>query len=189
MSLREMLLSTEMNTKPAFSVNKNNLSFRKSRSTYKRYPARTIVSGISFAVSQGETLVLLGRSGVGKTTLLRLRMEWLVPTQGEVLVVSARHAIEVLPLRRGIGYVSRTQGSFLILRLPRRRARSRFFFGALGGHPQNRRPRRGNAPPRWPSTSRGGGGGRYRPPRELSEARSTCRVARDLVPIIPSAYG
>jgi len=111
-SLREMLLSIEMNTKPAFSENKT-IEFQEVSFHINDIPARTIVSGISFAVSQGETLVLLGRSGSGKTTLLRLMNGMLVPTQGEVLVRerSTRHW-DLIPLRRGIGYVIQDAGLF-----------------------------------------------------------------------------
>jgi len=84
-SLRELLLSIEMNTKPAFSENKI-IEFQEVLFHINDIPARTIVSGISFAVSQGETLVLLGRSGSGKTTLLRLMNGMLIPTQDEILV-------------------------------------------------------------------------------------------------------
>jgi len=107
-----MLLSIEMNTKPAFSENKT-VEFQDVSFHINDIPARTIVSGISFAVSQGETLVLLGRSGSGKTILLRLMNGMLVPTQGDVLVRerSTRHW-DLIPLRRGIGYVIQDAGLF-----------------------------------------------------------------------------
>ena len=45
-----------------------------------------IVSNLSFAVGSGETLVLLGESGCGKTTTLKLVNNLLTPTAGKVLV-------------------------------------------------------------------------------------------------------
>src|SRR6267378_4957690 len=111
-SLRELLLSIEMNTKPAFSGNKI-IEFQEVSLHINDIPARTIVSGISFAVSQGETLVLLGRSGSGKTTLLRLMNGMLVPTQGEVLVRErSTRDWDLIRLRRGIGYVIQDAGLF-----------------------------------------------------------------------------
>ena len=45
-----------------------------------------IISQLTFTVHQGETLVLLGESGCGKTTTLRLINRLLLPTSGQVLV-------------------------------------------------------------------------------------------------------
>ncbi|HEX4629039.1 MAG TPA: ATP-binding cassette domain-containing protein, partial [Gemmatimonadales bacterium] len=51
---------------------------------------RALVEGVSFAVDAGETLVLLGRSGSGKTTTLKLINRLLEPTTGEVRVAGER---------------------------------------------------------------------------------------------------
>jgi osmoprotectant transport system ATP-binding protein len=74
---------------------------------------RQLVSGVSFQVSAGETLVLLGRSGSGKTTTLKLVNRLLEPVRGEVFV-AGRRASETEPyrLRRGIGYVIQDVGLF-----------------------------------------------------------------------------
>jgi len=47
---------------------------------------RTILSGIDFRVSPGEVVGLVGRNGVGKTTLLRLSNGALTPSAGRVLL-------------------------------------------------------------------------------------------------------
>jgi osmoprotectant transport system ATP-binding protein len=72
-----------------------------------------LVSDISFAVHPGETLVLLGRSGGGKTTILRLINRMLLPSAGQVLV-EGRPTSDWDPicLRRGIGYVIQEAGLF-----------------------------------------------------------------------------
>ena len=74
---------------------------------------RKILSGVSLSVEEGETLVLLGRSGSGKSTALKLTNGMLFPTRGEVLVEgrSTRdwHPIE---LKRRIGYVIQEVGLF-----------------------------------------------------------------------------
>src|SRR5258705_1836144 len=111
-SLPDLLLSIEMNTKPALSV-KNTIEFRDVAFHINDIPARPIVSGISLAVSQGETLVLLGRSGSGKTTLLRLINGMLMPSQGEIFVQErSTRAWDLIRLRRGIGYVIQDAGLF-----------------------------------------------------------------------------
>ena len=74
---------------------------------------RPLVDGVSFSVGAGETLVLLGRSGAGKTTTLKLVNRLLVPTDGAVVVAGQRaDAVEATQLRRRIGYVIQEVGLF-----------------------------------------------------------------------------
>lgn len=67
---------------------------------------RSILQDVNFAVERGETLVLLGQSGSGKTTALRLINRMLDPTSGAIFL-DGRDTAEIDPimLRRGIGYV------------------------------------------------------------------------------------
>jgi osmoprotectant transport system ATP-binding protein len=75
--------------------------------------AQPIIDRLSFEVRRGETLVLLGESGCGKTTTLRLVNRLLIPTSGEVLV-EGRPTNEWDPiiLRRRAGYVIQEAGLF-----------------------------------------------------------------------------
>lgn len=78
-----------------------------------RIAGRAILDDINFAIEPGETLVLLGRSGSGKTTALRLINGMHEPTAGEVLVDgTATAAWDRVRLRRGIGYVIQEGGLF-----------------------------------------------------------------------------
>jgi osmoprotectant transport system ATP-binding protein len=52
-----------------------------------RLNRRHLVEKLNFQVLQGEVLVLLGRSGSGKTTTMKLINNLLAPTSGEVLVM------------------------------------------------------------------------------------------------------
>ncbi|OLP15971.1 ABC transporter ATP-binding protein [Leptolyngbya sp. 'hensonii'] len=74
---------------------------------------RTLLSKLSLQIPQGETLVLLGRSGCGKTTTLKLINRLLLPTQGEVHV-EGLPTLQWNPiqLRRKIGYVIQEVGLF-----------------------------------------------------------------------------
>ena len=64
-------------------------------------------------MKQGETLVLLGRSGSGKTTTLKLINRLLLPTSGEVRVNGQRTTDwDPIRLRRSIGYVIQDGGLF-----------------------------------------------------------------------------
>jgi osmoprotectant transport system ATP-binding protein len=72
-----------------------------------------LLSGLNLQVERGETLVLLGRSGSGKTTTLKLVNRLLTPTGGEVRVNGAPTAeSDVIRLRRSIGYVIQDVGLF-----------------------------------------------------------------------------
>jgi osmoprotectant transport system ATP-binding protein len=72
-----------------------------------------LVEGLAFEVLRGETLVLLGRSGSGKTTTLKLINRLLEPTSGDVCVegTSTRNWNQI-ELRRQIGYVIQDTGLF-----------------------------------------------------------------------------
>ena len=72
-----------------------------------------ILDNLSFRIESGETLVLLGRSGSGKTTALKMVNGLLFPSSGEVLVDGRpTTAWNVIALRRGIGYVIQEVGLF-----------------------------------------------------------------------------
>jgi osmoprotectant transport system ATP-binding protein len=72
-----------------------------------------IISDLNLTVSRGETLVLLGESGCGKTTTLRLVNRLLLPTNGEVLVEGRRTSEwDAIALRRRTGYVIQDAGLF-----------------------------------------------------------------------------
>jgi osmoprotectant transport system ATP-binding protein len=72
-----------------------------------------ILEDLSFTVDAGETLVLLGRSGSGKTTALKMVNRLITPTAGEVLVEGKpTPAWDPIRLRRRIGYVIQETGLF-----------------------------------------------------------------------------
>jgi len=72
-----------------------------------------LLHGLNLKVERGETLILLGRSGSGKTTTLKLINRLLTPSAGEVRVKGANtQASDVIRLRRSIGYVIQDAGLF-----------------------------------------------------------------------------
>jgi osmoprotectant transport system ATP-binding protein len=81
--------------------------------TYRIDGNRTLISGFNLSVRRGETLMLLGRSGSGKTTTLKLINRLLAQTEGQVLV-DGRSTSEwdVIQLRRHIGYAIQEAGLF-----------------------------------------------------------------------------
>ena len=75
--------------------------------------SQRVLDRVTFAVTAGETLVLVGRSGAGKSTILKLINRMLLPDTGQV-VVDGRTTAEWDPfaLRRGVGYVLQDVGLF-----------------------------------------------------------------------------
>jgi len=72
-----------------------------------------VADDVSFEIQEGETLVLLGTSGCGKTTILKMINRLYEPTNGQILIdgieVMKQNPIE---LRRKIGYVIQHIGLF-----------------------------------------------------------------------------
>jgi len=74
---------------------------------------RALVDGLTLAVAEGETLALIGPSGAGKTTALKLVNALLMPTGGEVRVGGrATTAWDPIQLRRRTGWVIQEVGLF-----------------------------------------------------------------------------
>jgi osmoprotectant transport system ATP-binding protein len=81
--------------------------------SYRLPGGQALLQNVSLTVRRGETLVLLGRSGAGKTTALKLINRLVEPTDGQVLV-EGRSTLDwdAIALRRHIGYVIQETGLF-----------------------------------------------------------------------------
>lgn len=83
------------------------------RNVSYRVAGTNILSGFSLQVENGETMVLLGRSGSGKTTALKLVNRLLSPTSGKILVKGMPNdELDIIRLRRSIGYIIQDVGLF-----------------------------------------------------------------------------
>ena len=82
----------------------------------KSFDTNEVLRGVSFVLEKGETLVVMGGSGTGKTVLLRLVAGLIRPDSGRLRVFG--HSIEnlseeaLLPLRRRMGYVFQSAALF-----------------------------------------------------------------------------
>ncbi|SOD78106.1 ABC transporter ATP-binding protein [Spirosoma fluviale] len=83
------------------------------RQLTKRFESHTAVNDVSLTVAPGETLVLLGTSGCGKTTTLKMINRLIEPTSGLISVDGIDVRQQPGPeLRRRIGYVIQDGGLF-----------------------------------------------------------------------------
>ena len=99
-------MNDSSNTRPA-------IEFRQVAYKVNGDEGRELLHDLNLEVQRGETLVLLGRSGSGKTTTLKLINRLLTPSSGEIFV-EARPTSDwdVIRLRRMIGYVIQEVGLF-----------------------------------------------------------------------------
>jgi osmoprotectant transport system ATP-binding protein len=112
------------------------------------YAGTRVIDSVSLQLARGESLALVGRSGAGKSTILKLINRLLLPDSGSVLV-EGRDTLEWDPilLRRRTGYVLQSIGLFphltveenvtIVPRLEgwdgtRRRARARELLALVG---------------------------------------------------------
>jgi len=79
------------------------------RDLHKRFDGKEVLRGVSFDAVRGETLVVMGGSGSGKTVMLRHVAGLIRPTSGTIKVFGQRieslSEEELLPIRRRMGYV------------------------------------------------------------------------------------
>jgi lipopolysaccharide export system ATP-binding protein len=85
-----------------------------ARQLVKSYSGRRVVDGVSFQVSPGEIVGLLGRNGAGKTTSFRMTIGMISPEAGQV--VFNGQDVTTLPMYKhalaGMGYLSQEPSVF-----------------------------------------------------------------------------
>jgi ABC-2 type transport system ATP-binding protein len=77
-----------------------------SRSYKKGVP---VLDGVTFSMTEGEVVGLLGRNGAGKTTLIRIAMGMLYPHAGSVRVFGLSPTDDPVAVKKRIGYVAEDQ--------------------------------------------------------------------------------
>jgi len=107
----DALLNTETDEgKSPFNFEKT-LQFKDVKFSYDG--GKEVLRGLNFSVTRGESIGLVGPSGVGKTTVVDLVLRLFKPTEGEILVDSKNISeIKLSDWRNHIGYIS--QDIFLL---------------------------------------------------------------------------
>ncbi|MBI1337798.1 MAG: LPS export ABC transporter ATP-binding protein [Phycisphaera sp.] len=86
----------------------------KTQNLVKRYSGRTVVDKVSFDVSEGEIVGLLGRNGAGKTTSFRMTVGMIRPEEGTIIFNG--DDVTKLPMfkraQRGMGYLAQEPSVF-----------------------------------------------------------------------------
>ena len=86
----------------------------EARELHTYYDASHILHGVDFSVRAGEAVGLMGRNGMGKTTLIRTLVGHVPPRRGELKINGQvmTHAAPHLIARQGIAYVPEGRGVF-----------------------------------------------------------------------------
>jgi branched-chain amino acid transport system ATP-binding protein len=89
-------------------------SLLEARELHTYYGSSHVLHGVDFRIDRGETVGLMGRNGMGKSTLIRSMLGIVKPRQGEVLVrgTPMTGAEPYLVARAGIAYVPEGRGIF-----------------------------------------------------------------------------
>src|SRR5512144_2307706 len=105
-------------------------SLLEARELHTYYGASHILHGVNFRINRGETVGLMGRNGMGKSTLIRSMLGIVKPRSGEVLVCNnpMTRAQPYLIARQGIAYVPEGRGIF-----PNLSVRENLLMAARGG--------------------------------------------------------
>ena len=116
------MLRTPRNSGPRYTQGRSNTPHNTSTNevaiefvaaSYASADGNALVSDLTLNIRSGETMILLGRSGAGKSTTLKLINRMLDPTSGQVRVLG-KPTVDWEPteLRRRIGYVIQEIGLF-----------------------------------------------------------------------------
>ncbi|MFN2511048.1 MAG: ABC transporter ATP-binding protein [Pyrinomonadaceae bacterium] len=79
------------------------------RDVYLSFDEKAILKGLSFKVLRGETKIILGGSGGGKSTIIKLVLGLLKPDSGRILVdgedITDYNEVQMMSVRKKIGMV------------------------------------------------------------------------------------
>jgi len=95
----------------------------------KRYGRKEVLRGISFSINKGDIFGLVGRSGCGKTTLLKILMGLVSLDKGDITFEDLKFRKKLNYLRKNTGYASQEDTLFEELTIKE----NAYYFGKLYG--------------------------------------------------------
>ncbi|MEN8076096.1 ABC transporter ATP-binding protein [Clostridioides difficile] len=79
----------------------------------KKYKSKQVLKEINLTIEQGKLITIIGESGCGKTTLLKMINRLIKPSSGSIYINNKKiQSIDEVILRRNIGYVIQQTGLF-----------------------------------------------------------------------------
>lgn len=85
----------------------------KFNNIVKKYKNKTVINKLNLEINKGELVVLIGASGCGKTTLLKMINGLMKPSSGDIIINNQNiKNLDIIKLRRKIGYVIQHIGLF-----------------------------------------------------------------------------
>jgi len=92
---------------------KGGLILIKFENISKKFKNTTVLSDVSFEIEKGKLVAIIGESGCGKTTTLKMINGLITPTSGKIYINNEDISIKnVIDLRRNMGYVIQQTGLF-----------------------------------------------------------------------------
>src|ERR1700728_117633 len=79
------------------------------RNLRKSFGSKVVLEDVSLEIPRGQTFALLGRNGVGKTTLIRILLGLIPPDGGSARLLDRDPASEPIEVRRRVGYLAEDQ--------------------------------------------------------------------------------
>ncbi len=94
-------------------VEKRGTLMIKFENVSKSFKDKQILKDISFEINEGELVAIIGASGCGKTTMLKMINRLIEPSTGKVFIQGNDiSSLDMIQLRRNIGYVIQQTGLF-----------------------------------------------------------------------------
>jgi len=92
---------------------KGGFTLIKFENISKKFKNTTVLSDVSFEIEKGKLVAIIGESGCGKTTTLKMINGLITPTSGKIYINNEDIATKnVIDLRRNMGYVIQQTGLF-----------------------------------------------------------------------------